>query len=180
MSQTPQRLFLFCLLLGFGQVFVPAPSHADSLTISYLSAKTQTVNAGSTCCAEVIFDGTVTNDTGSPITFQLIATDGSSFYVAGISTSIPFPGVTLAGGGSQAFDLTVTINPFDPSLAYPGTVNIQLDAVSESAGQPTLTENEATILVVRTVPEPSVAQLLVWILLASGLLVLTRKTAFTA
>ena len=176
MAQNARRWFLFCMILAISFAFVPAPAQADSLSIAFTSAQTQTAIAGSSCCTADIFLGTITNNTGSPITFQLLAGDGSSFYVAGISTSIPFPGTTLAGGGTQAFDLTVTINPFDPALAYPGTVNVVLDAISESAGQPTLTENDATVLVVRTVPEPSVAQLLAWIFLASGVWVLTRRT----
>ena len=178
MPQNARRMFLFCMTLVIGFALAPAPARADSLSIAFTSVQTQTAIAGSSCCTSVIFAGMVTNNTASPITFQLLAGDGSSFYVAGISTSIPFPGVTLAGGGSQAFDLTVAINPFDPSLAYPGTVNIVLDAVSESAGQPTLTENDATVLVVHTVPEPSIAQLLAWIFLAGGVLALTRRTAF--
>jgi hypothetical protein len=166
---------MLCASLLIGFLLLPSASRADSLAISYTSAQTQTVVTGSTCCAEAIFTGTVTNNTSSPITFQLLATDASSFYVAGISTSIPFPGITLAGGGSQTFDLTVTINPFDMSLAYPGTVNVVLDAISESAGQPLLTENDATVLVVRTVPEPPIALLLAWALVATGALALTRR-----
>jgi hypothetical protein len=173
-------MFLFCMILVIGFALVPAPSHADSLSIAYTSAQTQTAIAGSTCCVSVIFAGTVSNNTSSPMTFQLLATDGSSFYVAGISTSIPFPGTTLAGGGSKTFDLTVTINPFDPSLTYPGTVNVVLDAISESAGQPLLTENDATVLVVRAVPEPPLSELLVWALLASGAFVLARKAVSAA
>jgi hypothetical protein len=176
---TPRIAFVFVTLLT-GLLLLPSASRADSLTITYLSSQTQTVVAGSTCCASVIFDGSVTNNTASPITFQLLAGDGSSFYVAGISTSIPFPGITIAGGGSQTFNLTVTVNPFDPSLTYPGTVNIVLDAISESAGQPTLTENGATALVVGSVPEPHTAELLAWALLASGVLALARKTLIGA
>jgi hypothetical protein len=173
------RIAFVCVTLVTGVLLSPSASRADSLTISYLSSQTQTVVTGSSCCASAIFDGIVTNNTSSPITFQLIATDGSSFYVAGISTSIPYPGMTLAGGSTQTFDLTVSINPFDPSLAYPGTVNVVLDAISEAAGQPTLTENDATVLV-SAVPEPPVAELLALVLLGGGVFALARKTVIAA
>jgi PEP-CTERM motif len=85
-----------------------------------------------------------------------------------------YPGVTLAGGQrTSVLDLaTVNLNPFDPSLAYPGVVNFTLEAISPTTGG-LLTANADSIRVQTAVPEPSAL-----LLLASGLLTCFVATRF--
>ena len=148
--------------------FLASPAKGDSLSIVYTSPQNQTdvVSSGFT---SVVFTGFVVNNTAAPITFQLSDVLGppSSFYVASIVQGIVFPGITLAGGQSTAiFDLaTVTINPFDPSLAYPGVVNFNLDAILLPSGN-LITSSADSITVLRSVPEESTLELLALALLA--------------
>jgi hypothetical protein len=152
-------LFSFVLALN---------AKADSLSIVYTSAQDQT-DVVSTGFSSVVFTGFVVNNTNAPITFQLSYVLGppSSFYVASLVQGIGFPGITLAGGQSTpVFDLaTVTINPFDPSLAYPGLVNFSLDAIALPTGG-LITESTDTISVLTGVPEEPTFTLGVLALLA--------------
>jgi hypothetical protein len=98
------------------------PAQADSLTIAYTVSQNQTavVAPGFTV---VDFTGSVTNNSSSPITFQLAAVlHNFEPYVALFGDGIPFPGITLAPGASTGIiDLAmVTLQPFDPTLTYPG------------------------------------------------------------
>lgn len=146
-------------------------ANGDSLSIVYTSPQNQT-DVVSTGFTSVVFTGRVVNNTNAPITFQLTDVLGppSSFYVASIVQGIGFPGITLAGGQSTAiFDLaTVNINPFDPSLAYPGLVNFNLDAISLPTGG-LITESSDSIQVVTGVPEAPTFALLALALLAGYL-----------
>jgi hypothetical protein len=96
--------------------------------------------------------------TGGPAPFEP--------FVASFLNGIGYPGITLAGGQSTGIiDLaTVNLQPFDPSLTYPGLVNIVLDAISVNplTGQTggVITENDASIRVQTAVPEPSTLSLL--------------------
>jgi len=156
----------------------PGAARADSLSIVYTSSQNQTGVVGSGF-VQVVFTGFVTNNTSSSITFQLTGgPEPFEPYVASFIDGIPFPGITLAAGQSTGvIDLAiVNLNPFDPSLPYPGTINLVLDAIPVNAatGQTggTLTENDATVGVVHAVPEPGIVQMLgvTWILSASLLL----------
>jgi len=53
----------------------------------------------------------------------------------------------------------VTLQPFDPSLPYPGNVGIALEAIDPMSGS-IFTENAASIPVVTAAPEPSATVLL--------------------
>ena len=164
------RFFLAGFLL-FSVVLVAPIAKADSLSIVYTSTQDQT-DVVSTGFSSVVFTGFVVNNTDAPITFQLSYVLGppSSFYVASLVQGIGFPGITLAGGQSTpVFDLaTVTINPFDPSLAYPGIVSFTLDAIALPTGG-LITESADTISVVRGVPEAPTITLGVLALLAGYL-----------
>ena len=157
------------LLISFA-FFTPF-AKADSLSIVYTSPQNQTavVSPGFT---SVAFTGFVANDTDAPITFQLSYVLGppSSFYVASLIQGIGFPGITLAGGQSTAiFDLaTVNLNPFDPSITYPGVVNFNLDAISLPTGG-LITESADSIRVLTSIPEASTLNLLAFALLAGYL-----------
>ena len=175
MALRSMRLFLTGFLL---LSFVPlAPvTKADSLSIVYTSAQDQT-DVVSTGFSSVVYTGFVVNNTDSPITFQLSYVLGppSSFYVASVVQGIGFPGITLAGGTSTpVFDLaSVTINPFDPSLEYPGLVNFSLDAIALPTGG-LITESTDTISVVTGVPETPTLTLSVLALLAGYLAIRLR------
>jgi len=164
------RFFLVAFLL-FLFVLLAANAKADSLSIVYASAQDQT-DVVSTGFSSVVFTGFVVNNTAAPITFQLSYVLGppSSFYVASLVQGIGFPGITLAGGQSTpVFDLaTVTINPFDPSLVYPGLVNFNLDAIALPTGG-LITESADTITVVTGVAEAPTFTLGVLALLAGYL-----------
>jgi len=82
-------------------------------------------------------------------------------YVASFVDGIPFPGITLGPGASSGvIDLAiVTLQPFDPSLPYPGNVGIALEAMHAMSGS-IFTENAASIYVVTATPEPSAIVLL--------------------
>jgi len=157
--------FLFVAIL-----FVSRPAYADSLTIHYTNSQSQTdiVGPGFT---QIDFTGFVTNNTSSPITFQL--TGGPvpfEPYVASFVNGIPYPGITLGAGQSSGLInlAVVTINPFDPSLNYPGTVDIVLDAITvdpvtgHTGG--VITEDDASIQVISSIPEPSTLLLLMTVM----------------
>lgn len=96
--------------------------------------------------------------TGGPVPFEP--------FVAGFINGIGYPGIALAGGQSTGIiDLAaVNLQPFEPSLIYPGFVNIVLDAISINpvSGQTgsVITENDASISIQTAVPEPSTLSLL--------------------
>jgi hypothetical protein len=148
------HFFLAVYLLSLTVLLAPL-AKADSLSIVYTSARAQT-DVVSTEFSSVVFTGFVVNSTDAPITFQLLYVLGppSSFYVASLVQGIGFPGITLAGGESTpVFDLaSVTINPFDPSLAYPGLVNFSLEAIALPTGG-LIAESTDTISVVTGVSE---------------------------
>jgi hypothetical protein len=77
-------------------------------------------------------------------------------YVASFVDGIPFPGITLGPGASTGvIDLAiVTLQPFDPSLPYPGNVGIALEAIHPMSGS-IFSENDASIHGVTATPEPS-------------------------
>ena len=153
--------YLRLLILLAGLVLVASNVSADTLTISYLDPD-QTATIGASGFATVTFFGSITNNSGSSVTFEMLGgPQPPSPYVAGFVTGVPFPGMTLAPGASTGvFALaTVTINPFDPSLPYPGLVNIVLPALDATGN--TLGESPLSIEVVHSVAEPSaLAQLL--------------------
>jgi len=161
------RFRIFTLATAFLLLACFAPlARADDLSIVYTSSQTQTATVGPGFTS-VDFAGYIVNNTDAPITFQLTGgPEPFAAYVAGFIDGIPYPGITLASGASTSiFDLfTVNLNPFDPSLTYPGTVNIVLDAISvdPTTGQTggVITENDASILVQAPVPEPSTLALL--------------------
>ncbi len=161
------RFFLAGLLL-FSIALLAPVARPDSLSIVYTSPQNQTdvVSSGFT---SVVFTGFVVNNTEAPITFQLSYVLGppSSFYVASLVQGIGFPGITLgAGESTSVFDLaTVNLNPFDPSLAYPGVVSFTLDAISLPTGG-VITESSDSVQVVTGVPESSTFELLAAALLA--------------
>jgi hypothetical protein len=162
------------LLLSF--VLLAPIAKADSLSIVYTSPQNQTdvVSLGFT---SVVFTGFVVNNTDTPITFQLSYVLGppSSFYVASLIQGIGFPGITLgAGQSTSVFDLAaVNLNPFDPSLAYPGVVNFTLDAISLPTGG-LITQSSDSVQVVTGAPETSTLELLGLALLA-GLVAVRLK-----
>jgi hypothetical protein len=149
----PPQLLAISFLLLFPVLILPQPAEADVLTITYNVSRFQTdvVGPGFTT---VIFSGSITNTSKAPITFQL--TGGPSPfepYVASFQNGIGFPGITLGAGASTGtLNLAiVTMQPFDPSLTYPGFVNIVLAAVNPNTGQ-SFTENDATIGVFTSLP----------------------------
>jgi hypothetical protein len=108
------------------------------------------------------FTGSVTNNSDAAITFQLTGVlHNFEPYVASFVDGIPFPGITLGPGASTGVtDLAiVTLQPFDPSLPYPGHVGIALEAIHAMSGS-IFTENQASIHVVTATPEPSATVLL--------------------
>ena len=108
------------------------------------------------------FAGSVTNNSDAAITFQLTGVlHNFEPYVASLVDGIPFPGITLGPGASTAvMDLAiVTLQPFDPSLPYPGNAGIALEAINPTSSS-IFTENDASIHVVTATPEPSAIVLL--------------------
>ncbi len=137
------------------------PAQADSLTIAYAVSQNQTaiVSLGFTV---VDFTGSVTNNSGAAITFQLTGVlHNFEPYVASFGDGIPFPGITLGPGASTGvIDLAmVTLQPFDATLPYPGHVGIALQAINPMSGS-IFTENDVSINVVTATPEPSAIMLL--------------------
>ena len=174
MSLRAKVICLFATFLAFA--FMTPLAKADALSIVYTSLLNQTATIGPTF-TPVVFDGFIVNNTTAPITFQL--TGGPvpfEPFVASFVNGIGYPGITLGGGKSTSlFPLaTVNLNPFDPSLTYPGHVNIVLDAISvdpvtgHTGG--IITGNNASISVQTAVPEPSTLFLLTSALLAVGFL----------
>ena len=53
----------------------------------------------------------------------------------------------------------VTLQPFDPTLTYPGDVGIQVEAINPMAGS-IFTENDVSVRVVTAAPEPSATMFL--------------------
>ena len=166
-------------LLGFGPLcFIallsaPCRSAADSLVFSYTSptAATNQVSSGFTV---VDFVGSIANTSSQSVTFQLLGGPVPfEPYVASFVSGVPYPGITLAPGQSTpVFDIAiVTINPFDPSLPYPGFVPIVFPAVNPQTGA-TIAANDLSIEVVTGIPEPS--SLLLVLLGASTLVVAFR------
>jgi hypothetical protein len=105
----------------------------------------------------VDFTGSVINNSNAAITFQLTGVlHNFEPHVASFVDGIPFPGITLGPGASTGvIDLAiVTLQPFDPSLPYPGNVGIALEAINPMSGS-VFTENAASIRVVTATPEPS-------------------------
>jgi hypothetical protein len=158
--------FAIALLIPFS-LFAPLAS-ADSLSIVYTSSQNQTAIVG-TGFTPVIFTGYVVNNTTAPITFQLTYVLGppSSFYVAGVTDGVAYPGITLGGlQSTPVLDLvSVNLNPFDPSLTYPAVVSFSLEAISLPTGS-LITVNDASIHVQTSVPEPSSLALLATAVLA--------------
>ncbi len=152
-----RRLLQIPLLLTFPLAALSAPAKADSLTITYNVSQNQTALVG-TGFTVVTFTGSITNNSNAPVTFDTVGSGPVTPdpYVAGFVGSFPFPGITLNPSASIGFTATVTLNPFDPSLTYPSTQRIVIEAVIPSglgAGN-IITENDATIHVVSSVPEP--------------------------
>ncbi len=176
MKASRQLLRLSSLLI-FSLGVLPVRAKADSLLITYNVSQNQTalVGAGFTV---VTFTGTITNTSNAPIIFDTVGSGPVTPdpYVAGFVGPFAFPGITLNPGASIGFTATVTLNPFDPSLTYPATLPIIIEAVVPSgpgAGN-IITENDATIQVVRSVPEPPTVLLIASPLL--GLVFLLRKS----
>src|SRR5437764_7835976 len=122
------------------------PAQADTLTITYNVSPNQTAVVGSGFTV-VDFAGSVTNDSRAAITFQLTAVlHDFEPYVASFVDGIPFPGITLSAGASTGIiDLAIiTLQPFDPSLSYPGKVGIALQAIDPMSGS-VFAENDASI-----------------------------------
>jgi PEP-CTERM motif len=177
-----QRLLRISLLLIFPLAALSAPAMADSLTISYTSSQNQTALVGATGFTVVTFFGSITNNTGASIAFNTVGSGPVTPdpYVAGFVGAFPFtfPPFTLGPGantGNVAL-ATVTLNPFDPSLTYPSTRLIKVEAVIPSGvlGGTILGENDAMIQVVSSVPEPPTVLLFASSLL--GLVILSRKS----
>jgi hypothetical protein len=176
-----QRLLPISLLLIF-LAALSAPAMADSLTISYDGSQNQTALVGTAGFTIVTFFGSITNNSIAPITFDTVGSGPVTPdpYVAGFVGAFPFtfPPFTLGPGantGNVAL-ATVTLNPFDPSLTYPSTRLIKVEAVIPSgvlAGT-ILGENDAMIQVVSSVPEPPTVLLFASSLL--GLVILSRKS----
>lgn len=154
-------LALLFLVAAFAQ-----SAKADGLTITYTVNQNQTAVVGPGFTV-VDFTGAVTNNSAAAITFQLTGVlHNCEPYVASFVDGIPFPGITLGPGASTGvIDLAiVTLQPFDPSLPYPGNVGIALEAINAMSGS-IFTENDASIHVVTATLEPSAIVLL---LSASG------------
>jgi len=148
-------LALLVLVAAFAQ-----STKADSLTITYTVKQKQTAVVGPGFTV-VDFTGSVTNNSDTAITFQLtgvLHNFAPTWRRYGLN---PLPLITLGPGASTgAIDLAiVTLQPFDPSLPYPGNVGIALQAVNPMSGS-IFTENDASILVVTATPEPSAIVLL--------------------
>jgi hypothetical protein len=172
MALRSKLLFLVAFLV-FSLGVTVSPASADSLSIVYTSPQNQTATVGPTFTT-VVFAGYVLNNTDAPITFQLTGgPEPFEPYVASFIDGIGYPEITLGAGQSTGIiDLaTINLQLFDPSLTYPGIVNVVLDAISVDpvTGQTggTITENDASITVRAVVPEPSTL-----LLLGSALLVL--------
>src|SRR5262245_30073101 len=166
------RLWLLIGTLGL----LVSTAGADSLTITYVHPD-QTAAIGATGFITVTFFGSITNNTNSPLAFELLGgPQPPSPYVAGFISGVPFPGMTLAPGASTGiFALAaVNLNPFDPSLPYPGFVNIVLPAV-DSVGN-TLGESNAAIEVLHSVPEPSVLSLVLFAAAGAWLIRRSRQS----
>jgi hypothetical protein len=149
-------LALLFLVAAFAQ-----STKADSLTITYTANQNQTAVVGPGFTV-VDFTGSVTNNRDAAITFQLTGVlHNFEPYVASFVDGIPFPGITLGPGASTGvIDLAiVTLQPFDPSLPYPGNVGIALEAIDAMSGS-IFAENDASIHVVTATPEPSAIVLL--------------------
>jgi hypothetical protein len=178
-----QRLLPISLLLIF-LAALSAPAMADSLTISYDGSQNQTALVGTAGFTIVTFFGSITNNSIAPITFDTVGSGPVTPdpYVAGFVGVFPFPGTTLLPGAStgEITLATVTLNPFDPSLTYPSTRLIKVEAVIPSGvlGGTILGENDAMIQVVRSVPEPPTVLLFASSLL--GLVILLRKSRIAA
>lgn len=175
-----QRLLRISFLLVFPLIALSLPAKADSLTISYSSSQDQTALVGGAGFTIVTFFGSIKNNTNASITFDTVGSGPVTPdpYVAGFVGAFPFPGITLLPGASTGIiDLAkVTLNPFDPSLTYPSTRLIKVEAVIPSgvlAGT-ILGENDAMIQVVSSVPEPPTVLLFACSLL--GLVILSRKS----
>jgi hypothetical protein len=70
--------------------FVPThAAHADGLQFSFISPTDQSVVVGSSL-TQVSFDGFVTNDSLSSITFALITPSPESPFVASVMSPFPF------------------------------------------------------------------------------------------
>lgn len=151
------------LLLGI----LSTSASADTLTISYNGDQSQTVVVQATTFATAIFTGSITNTSDQPVLFQL---SGGPVpfepFVASFQSGVPFPGITLAPGASTGIiDLAiVTINPFDPSLTYPGVVNIVLPAINRTGETLSAAAGNTATLSVVTL-EPSTLVLLISALL---------------
>jgi hypothetical protein len=173
-----RQLLQISLLLIFSLTVLPVPAKADTLTITYNVSPNQTalVGAGFTV---VTFTGSITNTSNAPITFDTVGSGPVTPdpYAAGFVGPFAFPGITLNPGASVGFTATVTLNPFDPSLTYPATLRIIIEAAvpSGSGAGTIITENDATIQVVTSVPEPPTVLLIASPLL--GLVILARKSA---
>ena len=158
-GSTGRHLARLAFLL-FLLVLCVSGAKADRLTIVYTTDPHQIATAQAGALTVITFTGSVMNNTSAPITFQL--TGGPvpfEPYVVSFLSSVPFPGIALGPGMSTGtIDLaTVTLNFFDPSLTYPGTVKIVLAATDPKTGS-VFTENDASITVLApgsAVPEPA-------------------------
>lgn len=158
--RTIPRLAALAVPILFASFVLTHPAHADGLQFSFISPTDQSVVVGSSL-TQASFDGFVTNDSLSPITFALITPSTESPFVASVMSPFPFPGTTLAAGDSTSLQalVKVTFNLFDPSLQYPGAANIILEA--ETLQGNIIIESDLTVHVLSsTVPEPSFLGLL--------------------
>jgi hypothetical protein len=154
------RIAITLGLAWFAAAFAQS-AQADSLTIAYTASQNQTAVVGPGFTV-VDFTGSVTNNSDAAITFQLTGVlHNFEPYVASFVDGIPFPGITLAPGASTGIiDLAiVTLQPFDPTLAYPSNVAIQVEAINPMSGS-IFTENDVSIRVVTAAPESSATMLL--------------------
>jgi hypothetical protein len=129
-----------------------------------------------TTFTEVIFTGSITNNTAAPITFELSGfANPFEPYIASYQNGIGFPGITLGPGASTGtIDLAiVTLQLFDPHLSYPAFVTIVLPA-TDSTGR-LFAENDASIEIVTAIPEPSVLLLLIISLSVLGVILRSSR-----
>src|SRR6266851_8794943 len=151
------RIAITLGLAWFAAAFAQS-AQADSLTMAYTVNQNQTAVVGPGFTV-VDFTGSVTNNSDAAIV------DRSSPQFRTLCGVVcgrnPFSGITLGPGASTGvIDLAiVTLQPFDPSLPYPGGVGIALEAINPMSGS-IFTENEASIRVVTATPEPSAIVLL--------------------